>query len=63
MKLPTWDEVENRVYDPWTVDRIVVDTSGKCVEDSVEELFSELLRLDAQPCNALDLAQKAAQGR
>jgi predicted kinase len=63
MKLPRWDEMESRAFDPWTVDRIVVDTSGKRVEDCIDELLAELSRLDAQPCNAPNLAQKAARGR
>lgn len=63
MKLPSWDEVENRVYEPWTLDRIVVDTAGKSVEESIAELLSELFRMDAQPSGQPDLAHKAAQGR
>lgn len=63
MKLPTWEEVENRAYDRWTADRIIVDTSGKRVEDSLKELLSRLSRPDAQPYNAPDLARKAARGR
>ncbi len=41
MKLPTWNEVENREYHDWTVDRIIVDTS-KSVADCIEELLSKL---------------------
>jgi hypothetical protein len=41
MKLPTWNEVENREYHDWTVDRIVVDTS-RSVADCIDELLSEL---------------------
>jgi len=63
MKLPSWDEVEHRAYEPWTVERIVVDTAGKSIEESTDELLSELFRLDAQPCGQPDLAHKAAQGR
>lgn len=59
MKLPSWDEVERRAYEPWTAERILVDTAGKSVEESADELLSELSRLDAQP----DLAPKAGQGR
>lgn len=42
LKQPTWDEVKNRTYDPWTVDRIVVDTSAKRGEDCVAELLARL---------------------
>ena len=46
MKLPTWNEVENREYHEWTVDRIVIDTS-RSVEDCIDELLSKLSRIDA----------------
>lgn len=39
LKLPTWEQVESRKYDEWTVERIVIDTSG-----SIEDCFAELLR-------------------
>ena len=48
MKLPTWKEVENREYHDWTVDRIVVDTS-RSVPDCIDELLSELSRMEAHP--------------
>lgn len=62
MKLPTWNQVENREYHDWTVDRIVIDTS-RSVEDCIDELLSKLSRIDAQPIIPPDLAHKAAQGR
>lgn len=46
MKLPTWNEVEHRAYEPWTVERLIVDTAGKRVEESTEDLLSELYRLN-----------------
>lgn len=49
LKLPSWDEVELREYEPWSVARVVVDTAGKTVEESIDELLAELLRLDVQP--------------
>jgi predicted kinase len=44
LALPTWSEIENREYDPWTVDRVVVDTAGRSVADCGEELLSNLSR-------------------
>ena len=41
-KLPTWDEVENREYHPWNVDRIIVDTAGRSVSESANELIAQL---------------------
>ena len=62
MKLPSWVEVEHRTYEPWTVERVIVDTAGKSVGYSFAELLSEISCLDAQPCSQPDRAQKAAQG-
>lgn len=50
MKLPTWDEVTQRRYEPWTAERLVVDTAGMKVEESAEELFSRLRDLEARLC-------------
>ena len=44
LKLPTWDDVENREYDAWTVDRIVIDTA-KPLTECIDELLAELTRL------------------
>ena len=38
LKLPTWDEVVGRDYEPWDRARIVVDTAGKSVEEAVGEI-------------------------
>jgi predicted kinase len=38
LQLPTWKEVEARDYHPWTSPRIIIDTAGKTVEQSFEEL-------------------------
>lgn len=61
MKLPTWNEVENREYDDWTVDRIVVDTS-RSISACIDELLSELSRIEAQPSGQPELEHKAATG-
>lgn len=37
---PSWEAVVGREYDPWTRPRIVIDTSGRTVEQSVEALLS-----------------------
>ena len=51
LKLPTWQNVLDREYDPWNRDRIVIDTAGKSVEQCVDELLTHLpsLRPQAQP--------------
>lgn len=38
LKLPTWEDVENREYHPWKSNRIVIDTANKSVEESLEEI-------------------------
>jgi predicted kinase len=43
-RLPTWDEVENREYHPWTVDRIIVDTAGRSVTEAANELIAQIDR-------------------
>ncbi|MFT3848229.1 MAG: AAA family ATPase [Propionivibrio sp.] len=47
LRLPTWDQVENRKYDEWTVERIVIDTSGR-IEECFAELLHEIARWNAQ---------------
>ena len=56
MTLPTWNEVENREYHDWIVDRIIVDTS-RTVADCIDELLSELSRIEAQPIIPPDAAR------
>ena len=41
LRLPTWDQVEKREYDEWTVERIVIDTTGR-IEDCLTELLNEI---------------------
>ncbi|MBW7894237.1 MAG: AAA family ATPase [Opitutaceae bacterium] len=43
LRLPTWQEVEERQYDEWTKDRIVIDTSGKTVDEAFDQLGKVLL--------------------
>ena len=42
LRLPTWQEVETREYDDWTMDRIVLDTSQRLEEECIDDLLSEL---------------------
>ncbi len=37
--LPTWEEVLDRDYKPWNDYRIILDTSGKSVAESFQELL------------------------
>lgn len=40
--LPSWTEVQNREYEPWQSDRIVVDTSGQTIDESFDVLMALL---------------------
>jgi predicted kinase len=42
LALPTWDEVENREYHDWRVERVIVDTSGRSKAECADELLSKL---------------------
>jgi predicted kinase len=41
-RLPTWQEVVERDYRPWNVERIVIDTARLSVEDSVRSILAEV---------------------
>ncbi len=42
LKLPTWEQVENREYHPWESERIGIDTAQKIVSCVVQQLVSTL---------------------
>jgi predicted kinase len=42
LKLPTWEQVLSREYDPWDRNHIVIDTAGRTATESVEELRGAL---------------------
>ena len=44
LRLPTWEEVMSRQYEPWGRKHIVIDTTGRSVSESVEELREALLK-------------------
>ena len=43
-ELPSWQEVRDRVYEPWEAD-IVIDTAGQGIEASVSDLRQKLEEL------------------
>ena len=38
LQLPDWDAVQQRNYDPWDRPRLLVDTAGRTVADTVTKL-------------------------
>lgn len=42
LQLPTWREVQRRRYDEWKRERLVIDTAGRSVAESEDELFRHL---------------------
>jgi predicted kinase len=42
LRLPTWEKVISREYEPWLRERIVIDTAGRSVPESVAELREAL---------------------
>lgn len=43
-RLPSWQDVVMREYEPWSGDRLVIDTAGRDEEQSLAELMSALTR-------------------
>jgi predicted kinase len=44
LRLPTWEEVVSRKYEPWEREHIVIDTTGRRVAENVQELREALLK-------------------
>jgi len=42
LKLPNWQQVQNRHYEPWHSNIVQIDTAGTTVEASFEELVEKL---------------------
>lgn len=42
LKLPTWDQISSREYEPWTRKHVVIDTAGRSVAENIAELREAL---------------------
>ncbi len=42
IRQPTWEDVQNREFEPWDGSQITIDTAGKTVDQSLEELMTAL---------------------
>jgi len=49
LKLPTWLDVEQREYHPWTKQRIEIDTFGKSIDESFDRLYRAVMDWRSQP--------------
>ena len=45
VKLPNWEEIQNRQYDVWNKKHIIIDTADKSVEESINEMYEELEKI------------------
>lgn len=45
---PTWQDVQNREYHAWTVERIIIDTAGRAESDCMDELITKLSENSAE---------------
>lgn len=43
LRLPAWSEVAEREYHEWTKERIIIDTFGKTVDESLNQLYSAIV--------------------
>ncbi|MCX7064231.1 MAG: AAA family ATPase [Proteobacteria bacterium] len=58
LRLPTWREIENREYDVWTVERVIVDTAGRSEAECARDLFSKLTPLRAESIITADATRR-----
>jgi predicted kinase len=42
LRLPNWQQVEDREYHKWTKDRIVIDTAVRSIVDTQEDLMEAI---------------------
>jgi len=42
LKLPTWKEIQNRKYESWEEDHIIIDTANKSINDCINELMDKI---------------------
>ena len=48
-KLPTWQKVLDRDYEPWLREHITIDTAGKSVDACLQELIDKLEQVTRPP--------------
>ena len=64
MKLPVWNDIENREYHEWHKSRIVIDTAGKAIKQCQAELKEKVVHSlsqkgDGQEYGSIDDSLKA----
>ena len=48
-KLPSWQDVLDRQYDPWTREHIVVDTATLSIVQAVDDVIEQLSMMSMHP--------------
>jgi broad-specificity NMP kinase len=46
LKLPVWEEIAEREYEPWEEEHIVIDTANKSVKKCANELMEKICNHD-----------------
>jgi len=41
--LPTWEDIQNRKYEQWDEEHIVIDTANKKIEECIKELMEKII--------------------
>ena len=49
LRLPTWEEVVSREYEPWTREHIVIDTTGRSIAEVVSGLREAMGKQQRNP--------------
>ena len=49
LRPPTWHEVVSRNYESWNRDRLVIDTAGQSIDDSVSKVERAMLKITPKP--------------
>ena len=42
LSLPTWNDVQNRIYEKWDRERLIIDTSKISIEDAVKMILEKI---------------------
>jgi predicted kinase len=49
LKLPTWEQVLNREYEPWDIERLIVDTAKENIESILQKIQLAIDKIKIKP--------------